>query len=667
MDFISKLFLKLFCEINSFVYLRKIKTFPTLFNPEKIPQELRNLDRWICWKKEIIDGKETKLPYGLNGKADSTDSASWSSFVKTYANYIKNGYDGLWFALGEGYVGIDIDDCVNGEISPIASDVIEKINSYSEYSPSRKGIHIIAKGTKIGAKCKKTYDPKLGLKAFEMYDKSRFFSFTGDVIDNRDTIYERQTELDTLYLRVFGKAEPIYTEPTITDTDLTDEEIIDKAERAANGNKFYRLWRGDTSEYDNDESRADSALCYMIAFWTNDFNRIDSIFRKSGLMRDKWNRADYARRTINSAIRDVREHYKTNQDNNQDKDVQKPIITETIIENGVLVPAPPEEPDTEPIFVNGEGLPNEPIEWILDDFFARKKITWLWGFPSTGKSLFAQMMFLMQDDFDGLLWHREENGGADFNLLYIQGADSSQQELKNRESWVVKKCDVKYNKKLIDLNVANMKSLQSFIALMKEHGKGIDAICFDASSNFHPTVNGIDTNQVDEVMKAFKLIASELNVAVILIGHSNKKGELQGNVKMAGGADIAWKFVAGKKQMYSLTRTKDRNVVNLNMNSIKAKFINGVGFTPTKELFEPKTDSAVDFFGIYETMDNTFTDSDFGKACGLPTLQVTVFLRGLCKDGILRLTGKNKSEYVKVKEENKVASERFGVTEGDVF
>jgi primase-polymerase (primpol)-like protein len=52
-------------------------------------------------------------------------------------------------------------------------------------------------------------------------------------------------------------------------------------------------------------SEADAALCSMLAFWTGrDPQRIDNLFRQSGLCREKWTRReDYRRRTIEHALR----------------------------------------------------------------------------------------------------------------------------------------------------------------------------------------------------------------------------------------------------------------------------------------------------------------------------------------------------------------------------
>ena len=56
--------------------------------------------------------------------------------------------------------------------------------------------------------------------------------------------------------------------------------------------------------------RSDLALCSMLAFWVGpDQERIVSLFARSGLDREKWNREDYRRHTISRAIAGTTEFY----------------------------------------------------------------------------------------------------------------------------------------------------------------------------------------------------------------------------------------------------------------------------------------------------------------------------------------------------------------------
>jgi putative DNA primase/helicase len=84
--------------------------------------------------------------------------------------------DGVGFAFlpGDGLIGIDIDgaiDAETGEIAERARAIIEACSSYTEYSPSGKGVHIIVAGETSTFKSN-----KIGL---EVFCGSQFFTFTG--------------------------------------------------------------------------------------------------------------------------------------------------------------------------------------------------------------------------------------------------------------------------------------------------------------------------------------------------------------------------------------------------------------------------------------------------------------------------------------------------------
>jgi NrS-1 polymerase HBD domain len=76
---------------------------------------------------------------------------------------------------------------------------------------------------------------------------------------------------------------------------------------ARNGGDVEALWRGETGRYDGDDSRADMALVAHLRFWTGaDRARVDRLFRRSGLMRPKWDERrgtrTYGERTLDAVF-----------------------------------------------------------------------------------------------------------------------------------------------------------------------------------------------------------------------------------------------------------------------------------------------------------------------------------------------------------------------------
>ena len=160
-----------------------------------------------------------------------------------------------------------------------------------------------------------------------MYDSGRFFTVTGQHLPGTPKmIVERQAEVEVLHRRLFGL--------TKGDTNghgshgpgnaLSDEEILARAEQAANGDTFGKLWVGDASDHAS-KSEADLALCSHLTFWTGgDPARVDDLFRQSGLYRPKWDERHYGdgktygEATVEKALEGATEFYAATDDEWED-------------------------------------------------------------------------------------------------------------------------------------------------------------------------------------------------------------------------------------------------------------------------------------------------------------------------------------------------------------
>jgi putative DNA primase/helicase len=277
------------------------------------PGELRTADQFVCWLEEDRDGDVTKVPYSVHGgRASSTNPKTWASFdaAITYAKERAMSGIGFVFTEDDPFAGIDLDKCRDaetGEIEPWAWKIVAAFDSYTEVSPSGTGLHIYVKATLPGPNNRKG--------PLEMYESGRYFTLTGEHLGGTPTeIHERQDVLARLYRHVFEieKASSATNghKRLTAPLDVGDEDLLALAKQAKNGGKFSRLWSGDTSDYAGDDSRADLALCSLLAFWTDgDTERMDHLFRQSGLMREKWNRHDYRERTFKRVLEGRTEFY----------------------------------------------------------------------------------------------------------------------------------------------------------------------------------------------------------------------------------------------------------------------------------------------------------------------------------------------------------------------
>lgn len=272
-----------------------------------IPSELFGYKQWVLWKRISIDGRVTKVPISpWSGKKAACDQPqTWSTYK--HVRYVQHRWncDGVGFVFTEEdpYCGIDLDCCRDrtGRFTPEALDILKRLNSFSELSPSGSGVHILIKA--------KLPHGRRRRNGIEMYDSARYFTMSGKhIMGTPFTIHDWQTVAAQLNAELF----PVALISSITRADnislsLSDQDLIEKAKRARNGSRFCRLWVGDLSDYGGDHSRADAALCCMLAFWTQgDAVRIDQLFRTSGLMREKWDRqtgsSTYGERTVRVAL-----------------------------------------------------------------------------------------------------------------------------------------------------------------------------------------------------------------------------------------------------------------------------------------------------------------------------------------------------------------------------
>lgn len=204
-----------------------------------VPEVLAEDDSWVVFELTRRGDKLTKVPSvpwsdGSNHNESENQRpldtvAEWCEMTQ---GYYKPGY--VFNADGP-FVGIDLDDCRDpetGEIDDEAQEIIDRLDSYTIVSTSGTGIHVYVRGELDGAL-------KNDERGVEIYDRERFFSWTGDTLydDEDGTVAERQDVIDWLMDEYMIEAdEPPahddvdeYTEPTDTEgeSDLFETRISD--------------------------------------------------------------------------------------------------------------------------------------------------------------------------------------------------------------------------------------------------------------------------------------------------------------------------------------------------------------------------------------------------------------------------------------------------------
>jgi predicted P-loop ATPase len=266
--------------------------------------------RWVNWKLQERRGKKTKVPYSpINNKlASSTDESTWSTYEDAIS---KSKNIGIVFTPEKTLLGIDIDHCLNAEgqldheHKEKIWDLIKEADTYTEVSPSGRGLHLYFILTE-----------PLSLESnrsgsFECYTEGRYFTVTGFSFGSEKSVRTIEPNEAIEFLQIIGypwkeaKTKDRQQVDSVTYDLLSDDDILTKMFASKNGKEIRDLYDGNITSQGGDISKADMSLCMHLAFWTRkNATQMEVIWLLSPLgQREKTQqRKDYRDRTIRNAI-----------------------------------------------------------------------------------------------------------------------------------------------------------------------------------------------------------------------------------------------------------------------------------------------------------------------------------------------------------------------------
>ena len=174
---------------NTLSNLRIVRTKERRNKPmyEKLLQELKDYTYFCGWKYETRNGSRTKVPKSVKGhNADNSNLDDFCGFSEIIGHIGK--YDGIGIAITGDMAAIDIDHCIeDGKLSDMAEEIVSKVNTYTEISPSGTGIRLIGKTHGFNYDKEKYYinNRKYGLEVYAARDKGQFVTITGNAIGDK--------------------------------------------------------------------------------------------------------------------------------------------------------------------------------------------------------------------------------------------------------------------------------------------------------------------------------------------------------------------------------------------------------------------------------------------------------------------------------------------------
>ena len=273
----------------------------------KIPIELISLPNWVCWGAP--GDEKVKCPYNPKGdyRAAAGKPESWVDFETALKAVMDGKYKGVGFEFnGCGIVGVDFDHCLDpqtGKANAWAQAWVDRLNSYTEISPSGDGLHVFCKGELSG--------PAVKRPEAEIYDRARYFTVTGKPYGDVRPMREGGDALVALYDELRGPQDSLQERPARPSNGLVPAKPgPDYLQTGLEKDSVLgSLYRGDRPN--GNESADDMALLNKLAYWCNcDQEAMWAAFLSSGhyqgkdeAHKKKARRLDYRRSSLNKAIK----------------------------------------------------------------------------------------------------------------------------------------------------------------------------------------------------------------------------------------------------------------------------------------------------------------------------------------------------------------------------
>jgi putative DNA primase/helicase len=299
-----------------------------------VPALFKAMPNWVAWK--LVD--DTKPPFvvgtDFKKKAASNDPSTWTDFSTAILKTTINGSEGIGFVIGgdaieKGIVGLDIDGCRDprtGKLTPWADELVELVDSYTEITPSGKGVRVWCIGEWPFSEhvYKLDFASGIGDKVqIEVYRSGRYFTVTGNSFhESPNGLYKRDlAEARDLCLQI-QKKYPFGAKAEEKE-GVADPEVVRGVQIEKRGSTFTSklelLSHGAvqpgsptiiTDQWQNSltypsHSEADLALCTELALkYGDDVPKIWDGYLQSNLCREKWTKREsyFKEHTIAKAI-----------------------------------------------------------------------------------------------------------------------------------------------------------------------------------------------------------------------------------------------------------------------------------------------------------------------------------------------------------------------------
>ncbi len=568
-----------------------------------IPNELKQHNYWCVWK-------DKKMPYNpkTNELAKTNNPDTFADFDTACKAFEQGGYKGMGIGIFNGISAIDIDHCItDGELSEMAKDIINQMNSYTEISPSGTGIRIIftVKDFNFDKQLYYINNQKRKLEVYISGATNKYVTITGNSINDNPIIDGTSALpqiLDTYMRRQQSTKETTHMyEPNF---DKIDKEFLQIG--LTKDKELIAYYQG--SRPKNNESVDDFAFLNKLLYWCNGnkslalqtFLSSPYVLRKDEEHKEKLKRQDYLTNTMINAMppTTAKKDYEKYRQQLQKKQLSDNTNSQSI------------KPDNKPIpklnVISAQDLQNTdlpPVKFLVEDILP-EGTSILSASPKMGKSWFVLDMGLKIALGEKFLNKQTTQTG----VLYLALEDNLQR-LKDRTNKVLNNrtapemFDFLPEAPTLDENLLDVLDVY-----IKEHSK-IKLIIIDTLQKIRSKTSGKgnmyqqDYNELGELKK----FVDKHKISLILVHHNRKMKDTENNFNMMSGTNgimgaVDTIFMIDKKSRKDRNATlyitgrdvKDNNIVmHFNQNTFRWEVVGSADEIEEKEKRQQYEDSLV--------------------------------------------------------------------------
>ncbi len=304
------------------------------------------------------------------------------------------------------------------------------------------------------------------------------------------------------------------------DAHFDDDIVLLMARKKYKEDFTSQFYKGDSSRFSGDDSRADLSLCRMFASSSDDPAQVDRLFRQSALMRPKWDErhtADgltYGHMTVDKAIVSARASRELPRTAHTPTRMEEISVRQILGKGGTDILSCLKKP-----------APDMAIRTnMIAGLFPRGHVSILFGEPGSGKSLIAQR--LACDLSAGL----SPFGGYclpedPMKVLFLEADCASNlinERLRSSRWEYGKGLDFVYPLESLgwDFCIDQERGRDNILALAEQTKP--DLVVMDTLSSLTGNADEISNSEMRPLFKFAMGIASRQNTAVLVIHHARK-------------------------------------------------------------------------------------------------------------------------------------------------